>query len=165
MKINTKSILHEKINAKILDKIINLKMEEWIYSKTQHLNWIKKNLKKKDLHIILEVNNKICGYTCLRNKYFYHNKKRVYFYYFDTLILKKKLRNLKLSSVLMEYNMKKINHEYKLAVLVCKKNLVNFYKKFNWKINVLFKINKKKEYYKMSYNSKINLFKNKYIKV
>lgn len=164
MKINTRSILHEKINTKILDEIIKLKMEEWNYSKIQHINWIKQNLKKKDWHIILEVNNIICGYTCLRKKYFYHTKRRVYFYYFDTLIIKKKFRNLKLSSVLMKYNMKKINDDYKISVLVCKKKLINFYKKFNWKVNSSFKINKNKNYIKMYY-SRINLFKKKYIKI
>ena len=52
---------------------------------------------------------------------------------FDTLILDKKYRKNDYSTVLMNFNNKIIQKKGFFSFLICKKKLVNFYKKNGWK--------------------------------
>ena len=45
-----------------------------------------------------------------------------------------KYRNKKLSNLIMHFDNKIIKQNKKLSFLICKKDLVDFYKKFNWKL-------------------------------
>ncbi len=170
MKITLKSIKNKNINKIILNKIIKLKIEEWNYNKKLQLRWIKFNLEDEDLHNLLYVNNDICGYTCLREKAFFLKNRNKKIYYFDTFIIKKKYRSKtinkkKLSDILMRLNIKKINQKCGLAILVCNKKLVKFYKKYNWKRSNAFKINKNRKYVRMIFNQKKLILKNKSITI
>ena len=53
---------------KNLEEIINLKNKEWKFGRKSQINWIKKNLKEKDVHVTLKYKNKLIGYTMLRNR-------------------------------------------------------------------------------------------------
>tara|TARA_Y100001970_G_C14221575_1_gene852986 strand:+ start:80 stop:592 length:513 start_codon:yes stop_codon:yes gene_type:complete len=170
VKITLKSIKNKNINKIILNKIIKLKIEEWNYNKKLQLRWIKFNLEDEDLHNLLYVNNDICGYTCLREKAFFLKNRNKKIYYFDTFIIKKKYRSKtinkkKLSDILMRLNIKKINQKCGLAILVCNKKLVKFYKKYNWKRSNAFKINKNRKYVRMIFNQKKLILKNKSITI
>jgi|TARA_B110000902_G_C14088374_1_gene505852 hypothetical protein len=170
MKIILKSIKHKKIDKKILNKIVNLKIEEWDYNKKLQFKWMNAKLNDDDLHNLLIINDIICGYTCLRVKQFTYKRVNKEIYYFDTLIIGKKFRSKiinkkKYSDILMKFNMKIINNDFSLAILVCKKQLVKFYEKYEWTISKSFKINKNIKYFRMLFNPKKNVFKNKNITI
>ena len=57
---------------------------------------------------------------------------------FDTLVLNKNYRKKKLSDLMMTYNNMVIKETGFFSFLICKNDLVGFYKKYNW-----IKLNKK----------------------
>ena len=52
---------------------------------------------------------------------------------FETLILKKNVRKLKIGKLMMNFNNFIIEKKKKPAFLICKKKLIKFYVKYGWK--------------------------------
>ncbi len=77
---------------------------------------------------------------------------------FDTMIINKKFRNKGFARVLMSYNNFVIKKNRLSSILICEKELVNFYKKFSWKLCDFKTKNRFK--YTMSYNYE-NLYNKK----
>jgi predicted GNAT family N-acyltransferase len=122
-----------------LKSIYILKNTEWNFGLKEQYNWFKKEIKKKDLHILLKQNNNLIGYTCLRYKNIFFEKKFFYFLLFDTHVIKKNFRNKGYGRILNKKAIRIIKNKKMLSLLFCKKNQLKYYKKFNWKV-----INKKK---------------------
>ena len=98
-------------------------------------NYTKRDsISKNDIHILLFLKNKLTGYVLLRKKKYILKKKKCNYLHFDTLIVKKNLRNKKLSTFLMDYVNNIISIEKKISLLYCNKNMFKFYKKYKWKI-------------------------------
>ena len=74
---------HSEISNETLKKIIILKKQEWKYTYKSHSDWIKKNIKPSDFHILLFLKDKLIGYTMLRKRQMFTNKKKI----FNILIL------------------------------------------------------------------------------
>lgn len=140
MTLKIKFLKTNKLIKKDLIEVINLKNQEWKYTYRKHFLWIKKNIQKKDIHVILKFQNKTIGYTLLRDRTFQiegKNKVRK-FYLFDTHIIDKKYRkNLIHKKKPSEFLLKKITSFFKrkrsTSFLLCKKKLVKYYEKYNWK--------------------------------
>lgn len=132
MKLIIKKI--NKISLKEKNEIINLKNQEWKYTYKKQNNWIKKNIKKNDINIFLKINKKIVGYNLLRLRKFQINQSKTakYYFYFDTLIIDKEFRNKNLSNIIMKKSIEIISRKA-FGFLVCKKNLIKFYKRYGWK--------------------------------
>ena len=138
-KITFKSLRTKKLPKQYKKKILHLKMQHYKYSYSKQKLWFENKIKNNDLHNIIFFNKKLAGYTCLRvNKYSTSKNQLKKNLIFDTCIIDNDLRSLGLGSLLMKFNNKIIRKIKKPAFLLCKKNLLNFYKKFKWK-----KINKK----------------------
>ena len=133
------SIKNDKLNNLQKKKIIFLKNEHWKYSISDHREYLKKNYKRNDFHNLLFDEKKLIGYTGFRNQNFLYKKKKYKYLHFDCLIISKKLRNKKISKILMNFNESNIRKKSLPSILFCEKKLINFYKKFNWKL-----MNKKK---------------------
>ena len=72
--------------------ICKLKDEVWKHGFHKQMNWFEKVVKKKDIHFIIKINNKVVGYLLLRPRTFKHKKdKRIKGEYFLLihLLLKK----------------------------------------------------------------------------
>ena len=123
-----------KISLKEKSQIIKLKNQEWKYTYKKQNDWIKKNIKRNDINIFLKIGKKIVGYNLLRLRKFQVNEGKTarYYYYFDTLIIDKGFRNKNLSNIIMKKSIEIISDKA-FGFLVCKKNLVKFYKKYGWK--------------------------------
>lgn len=129
------SISSFKLRKEQIKTICFLKNQFWNFGIKSQLNWFKKNIKKNDKHNLLYVDKKLAGYTCLRIRTcFIKNKKKTKYILFDTLIIDKEYRGKKLSKILMKFNNKVIKKNGYFSILVCKKKLLNFYKKNKWKI-------------------------------
>ena len=138
-----KSITSDKLTIKETKEICFLKDKQWKFGIKSQLKWFKDNIKKYDLHNLLYINSKLVGYTLLRKRKIIYeikklNKKTQYFL-FDTLIINKEYRNMKLSNLLMSFNNIIIKQSGLSSFLICSNELVNFYKKNSWK-----KINNKR---------------------
>ena len=125
----TKQLKKEEIH-----NICKLKNTYWNYSFKSNLVWFKENVKSYDIHNLVYFDSKLIGYTLLRVRTFYSGKIKKKYLNFDTLIIDNKYRNKGISHFLMILNNLVIQKNNKISFLVCKKNLIRFYKKFGWKI-------------------------------
>ncbi len=144
--IEIKNIKTKYLTKKLIKNICILKDSYWKFGASSQKEWFKNNNKKNDLHNLLFYKNKLVGYTCLRKKKIFFGKIKKYYLLFDTLIINKKYRKLKLSNILMKYNNNVIEKSHYYSFLLCDEKLINFYKKFLWKnANFNIKINTKHE--------------------
>ena len=116
-----------------INSICKLKNTHWNYGYKSNLEWFKKNVKSYDIHNLIYYNSKLIGYTVLRDRTLYIKKKKLKYFYFDTLIIDKKYRSKGISNYLMKLNDHVIKQNNKISLLICKNNLIKFYKKFDWK--------------------------------
>ena len=135
-RFSLKSITSDKLINKEIKEICLLKNKYWKFGIESQLKWFKNNVKKYDLHNLFHIKSKLVGYTLLRKRTFEIkslNKKTQYLL-FDTLVIDKNHRGMKLSNLLMNFNNTIIKQSGFSSFLICNDELVDFYKKNNWKI-------------------------------
>ena len=133
-KISLISIQTKDLKKKQILSICKLKNSFWPWTMKKQYEWYKKTVKKTDINNMLVINKKLAGYTLLRKRKALTGNKSLYYFYFDSFILDKKLRNRGLGETLILFNNKIINKFKKHAFLTCTKKTVQFYLKYNWKI-------------------------------
>ena len=101
----------------------------------------------------------LVGYSAFRKTFFKFDRKKTYII-LDSVIIKNKYQNCNLSDILMSFNNNFILNNKKKTYLICKKELINFYKQYYWKLvtNKYFKLKEYKDNKKfiMSFDSKSN---------
>jgi hypothetical protein len=134
------SIDSNKLENKEIMEICMLKDQQWKFGIKKQLKWFKNNIKKQDIHNMFYIKSKLVGYTLLRKRTceVKKTKKKIKYLLFDTLIINKKYKGIKLSNLLMSFNNAVIKQEKLFSFLICNDKLVNFYKKNHW-----VKLNKK----------------------
>ena len=166
MKYVLKSKKSYQLSIKEIKEICVLKDSHYKFGAKSQNVWFKSHIKRNDIHNFILINSKLVGYTCLRKKKFMINKIPNKYLRFDTLIIKKNYRKKGLSSILMALNNQIIKNNNMLSFLLCNRNVISFYKKFNWQIlnsnkYYLFKVKTKKFIKKkgMIFNNKKNKYK------
>ena len=140
MSLIFKSVISEKLTNNEIRQICLLKDKQWKFGLRSQLKWYKNNIKKFDLHNLFYIKSKLVGYTLLgkRTCQIKNLKKNIYYLLFDTMVIDTKYRGMKFSDLLMTFNNSIIKQSGFFSFLICKNELVNFYKKNNW-----IKLNKK----------------------
>ena len=131
-----RSVVSHKLMNSEIKEICLLKEKHWKFGLNAQLKWFNNNVKKYDLHNLFYIKSKLVGYTLLRKRtvIIESSNKKTKYLLFDTLIIDKKFRNMKLSYLLMNFNNLVITLSKMPSFLMCDKKLINFYKKNNWKI-------------------------------
>lgn len=127
----------DKIEEKLKINLCKLKKTFWNYSLKSHVEWFSKNVKKNDINIFLFNKDSLIGYNLLRKRNYYliENKiKKNPFLFLDTLIIKKEFRKKNLSKKIMNKNIDISRKSNLPLILICKKQHINFYKKFKFKL-------------------------------
>ena len=134
-KFSLKSIVSDKLTNKEIKEICLLKDKQWKFGIKSQLKWFKNNIKKYDLHNLFYIKSKLVGYTLLRKRTYEIKDltKKTNYLLFDTLVIDKKYRGMKLSNLLMSFNNIIIKQSGFFSFLICSDELVSFYKKNNWK--------------------------------
>jgi N-acetylglutamate synthase-like GNAT family acetyltransferase len=127
-----------------------LKNTEWHFGIREQHNWFQKEVKKKDIHILLKKKNNLVGYTCLRYKKFFFEGKFSSFLLFDTHIIKKNFRNKGFGKILITKVIKIIKNKKILSLLFCKKDQIKYYEKYDWNIVDKKKYSSNKNYKKLN---------------
>ena len=153
------SKLSSQLSFSDIKNICYLKVKQWKFGIKSQLKWYKINIKRNDIHNLLYLSSNLIGYTALRVKTckIDGSKKKNKYFLFDTLIINKKYRNLKLSSILMNFNNFIIKQFGYFSYLICKKELTNFYTKFGWlklKKRDFHTLDRRLSYYGMIFNQK-----------
>jgi hypothetical protein len=133
-KLKLISLRTKNLKKKQIISICKLKNSHWEWTVPKQLKWFKKNVKKMDINNMLLINDKLIGYTLLRKRKANQNNFFFAYYYFDSFLLLKKWRKKSFGRVLMLYNNKILNNLKKHAFLICPKNMIFFYKKYQWKV-------------------------------
>src|SRR6056300_1538592 len=117
-----KSILSSRLTNHEIKQICLLKDKQWKFGIKSQLKWFKNNIKEFDLHNLFYINSKLVGYTLLRKRsYKIENlKKNTHYFLFDTLVIDKKYRGMKLSDLLMSFNNTIIKQSGFLSFLICR---------------------------------------------
>tara|TARA_Y100000385_G_C13097966_1_gene642588 strand:+ start:784 stop:1302 length:519 start_codon:yes stop_codon:yes gene_type:complete len=130
------SIKTKKLKKKQILDIIKLKEQHWKFGLKSQLSFFKKNFKSYDIHNLLYFSTTLIGYTALKKRTLYKGEEKKRYLLFDTLVIAKDFRNLKLSRIIMNFNNKIIINSKMQSILICENKLYKFYKKFLWsKIN------------------------------
>ena len=134
-KFSLKSIVSDKLTNKEIKEICLLKDKQWKFGIKSQLKWFKNNIKKYDLHNLFYIKSKLVGYTLLKKRTceIKNLSKKTKYLLFDTLVIDKKYRGIKLSNLLMNFNNTIIKQSNYFSFLICNNELVNFYKKNGWK--------------------------------
>jgi len=161
-----KTIKTKKLKKKEIFDICKLKNTHWKYGVKSHLNWFKKHIQDNDIHNMAYIKEKLVGYVLLRCRKFLSKKKKSNYLYFDTLIVSKNHRKLKIGHKLSLLTAKVIKKTKLHSMLICKKKIELFYEKYKWK-----KINNKsfqivdhkypKKFSMMCFNQKAKILKDK----
>lgn len=175
-KFNLKlKVLHSnKLESNLRSKIFQLKKTHYKFSLLRQKIWFNNNIQPQDKHLVLLNKKDIIGYNVLKfrkiNFKYFRKKLPGKAYIFDTLIIDNKFRNLGLSKLIMNKSNNIIKKKKYISFLVCKPNMIKFYKYYNWKIipdsKILFTNFKKTNMHAwMYYGKKINLKKIKKIEI
>ena len=135
-KVSLKSIVSYKLTNQEIKEICLLKDKQWKFGIKSQIKWFKNNIKKFDIHNLFFIKSKLIGYTLLRKRTceIKNLNKKTKYLLFDTLIIDRKYRDKKLSNLLMTFNNMVIKQSDYFSFLICKKELLNFYKKKKWVI-------------------------------
>ena len=157
-------IKNKEIDKLMIDKICKFKMKFWKYNLNSQLDFFYENHNNDDLHFIITNNKRILAYNVLKKRIFTKidkSKKNVkrYFFLFDSFLVDEDYRNQNLGSKHLKENKIYLKKVGKPGFLLCKKKLINFYTKNDWKliVNKNFRVkNYKKKKYLMSFNFNLN---------
>ena len=131
------SKMTSKLTKNEILKICYLKNTYWKYGMKEQIDWFKKNVQNNDIHNLLFLDKKLVGYTALKKRIFFSIRNNSFlkgnYLLFDTLIIDRKYRKKKLSTLLMRFNNNIIFQNRKTSFLVCRSSQVNYYLKYNWK--------------------------------
>lgn len=129
-----KSITTSVLSNNEIKQICLLKDRHWKFGIKSQLKYFKNDIKKFDLHNLFYIKSKLVGYTLLRKRTckIENFKKNIHYLLFDTLVIDKKYRGMKLSDLLMSFNNTIIKQSGFSSFLICSNELVGFYKKNNW---------------------------------
>ena len=129
----------KELSTNNIKEICRLKDTQWKFGLKSQRNWFKNNVQSYDIHNCFYIRNLLIGYTLLKKRKLEISGKKMNYLLFDILIIRKNLRKKKLSYLMMLFNNNVIKRNKKISFLLCKNELISFYKKFHWK-----KLNKKK---------------------
>lgn len=131
--ISCSSVLTKNLTKNNINEIIRLKRNFWKYSIKSTKSHFEINYKKNDSHNLVYLGKELIGYSVFRKNLFIFNCKKTYMI-LDNVIIKNKYQNSNLSDILMSFNNNFILNKKKISYLICKQELVNFYKKYYWKL-------------------------------
>ena len=127
------SKLTTKLKKEEIQSICKLKDIYWKHGFRSQIKWFEENVKEKDIHNLAYLKGNLVGYILLRKKNFFKDKKKYLYLYFDTLIVSKKYRKLNIGNDLLNLTNKVIKKSKLHSMLICKKKIVPFYKKYKWR--------------------------------
>ena len=128
-----KSKLTKKLKKKEILSICKLKNTHWKYGVKSQVDWFNENVQDNDIHNLAFLKEKLVGYVSLRKRNFFLKNKKKNYLYFDTLIVSKRYRKLKIGHELSNLTVNVIKKAKIHSMLVCKKKIISFYEKYKWK--------------------------------
>lgn len=116
-----------------LNEIIRLKKQYWDYSRIEHENWIKKNIKNDENHLMIyDSNNKLIAYLNVINTIMSYKNFQSVIYGIGNVCVDRALKGKDLGRLLMAICDYYLSSDNRLQALFCKPGLVKFYENTGW---------------------------------
>lgn len=125
-----KIIPQSEITNENLDEIVRIKSIAWPYSYDQQIEWINKNLKGLDIHLLLTKNNELVGYLNLVNIDLRLDNIHYNAFGIGNVCAIEKGKGF--GNELMKQTNQYLLKENRIGMLFCKESLTSFYHKFGW---------------------------------
>lgn len=126
-----RTVKNSDMTKELLDKIIRIKSVAWFhYGYEQQLMWIEHNINSNDIHVILLEDDIPVAYLNLISIEFSINGNKSQGYGIGNVCALR--TGLGYGKELMNITNQYLISGKKTGVLLCKENLVDFYKKTNW---------------------------------
>lgn len=123
---------HSQLNSQELEKIVDLKKRHWNYSSEEHVNWIQNNINDEDIHVLMFEKEELVAYLNLINTEVIINDTIQFFIGIGNVCSKEKGKGY--GGLLINEVNQYLIVQKKLGILLCKVDLIDFYKKYNWKL-------------------------------
>lgn len=127
---NIKLIVHKEITEDDLNEVLRIKSAQWHYSYEEQLQWVKKNIKDSDIHVLLSLNGNNVAYLNLIDIDLF----------LDEILTKgfgvgnvcAIVRGKGFGFELIKEVNKFITQSNKMGLLFCKEPLLKYYSSLNW---------------------------------
>lgn len=130
--LEVKIIKHKNIHSSELEAICKIKSIFGNYTLESQLNWITNNIKDEDIHFLIYDNDKLIAYTNLIEEILLINNKKINILGIGNVCVDEKGKNKGL--LLMKNVNRFLLDNNKIGLLFCKKNLIAFYEKTDWRL-------------------------------
>ena len=127
-----RTIRHADLSPQEKDEIINIKSVAWPYPYEKQVEWIDKNLKDTDIHLLLIEDNKTVAYLNLIPNVLLLDNNVYHFLGVGNVCSIERGKGYGFE--LMKQTNQLISEENKIGLLFCKPSLVYFYNKIGWKV-------------------------------
>lgn len=126
-----KVIRHSDISRNDIDEIIHIKHKAWPYSYLDQVKWIEDNIETSDLHVLLLNNEDAIAYLNLINIELTIDENIYYAFGIGNVCATERGKGY--GKELMLHTNHYLRENNKIGLLICKQNLVSFYKGVGWK--------------------------------
>jgi predicted GNAT family N-acyltransferase len=124
-------LAHKDITKKDLISILRFKDNIWSYGIESQISWIKKNIRNSDIHVYISKKKEIVAYANLIDGVSMNLNNLVGI---GNISVLEKFRGNGYGSILIKIILFYLKTQKKDAILICKKNLISFYKKNGFKV-------------------------------
>jgi len=123
---------HSQLDKQELGKIVDLKKRHWNYTPEEHLNWIERNIKHEDIHVLMFEKEELVAYLNLVNTEVIINNAVQPFVGIGNVCSSEKGKGY--GSLLIKEVGQYLVSKNQTGILLCKDALVGFYLKNGWKL-------------------------------
>ncbi|WP_346238521.1 hypothetical protein ABDK00_008270 [Niabella insulamsoli] len=130
--ISVKKIQHKACSESILNKICSIKALNWKYSVEKQLKWIEENLHESDIHLLLELDSSPIAYANLVAVTAMINNREQLVYGIGNVCTS--VKGMGYGNLIMQEINSAVKDLKQPGILFCRSELINYYKKFGWKL-------------------------------
>lgn len=125
-------IKHRDCDDQMLRRICEFKRLNWDYPTDSQLEWLKTNLEKDDIHLLMVENDRFVGYLNIVNLILYCDGTPEDAYGIGNVCIHPKYKGLSLGALIMASARYYCRVNRKVGVLFCQDKNVGFYDACNW---------------------------------
>ncbi|AVC43802.1 hypothetical protein B4919_02905 [Francisella tularensis subsp. novicida] len=130
--LNVQAIKHVDITEEQLLKICKIKEAFGNYTIESQLSWIERNMKAEDIHFLIHNDNKLIAYSNLVKEMIIIDNNNLSILGVGNVCVDEKGKD-KGKLLILEIN-KYIMANNRIGLLFCKKSLIKFYEKYDWRL-------------------------------
>ncbi|RZK26445.1 MAG: GNAT family N-acetyltransferase [Flavobacterium sp.] len=129
------SVLHRDVDSVMLDQICEIKNENWNYGSESQRKWIENNISANDIHLVGVENRAIVTYcNIVLRRIHMDSESIVEVRGIGNVCVRQDLKGRGLGKELMKSVNSFLIREDLYGLLLCKRNLIGFYKNCDWAV-------------------------------